>query len=151
MILAVQNIRRNCELGMITPWCERTVIDGMSYGLSAASYDIRIAEDVIISPGDFKLASSLEHFKVPHDIVMIVHDKSSWARRGVAVQNTLFDPGWHGFATLEITNHGHEQIKIKAGWPIAQVVCHLLMEKTDQPYKGKYQNQEAGPQKARYE
>ena len=91
----------------------------------------------------------MERFDLPTDIMMIVHDKSSWARRGLATQNTVFDPGWRGYATLELTNHGKASLIILAGDPIAQVVCHLLTEPTTQPYAGKYQDQEAGPQPAR--
>ena len=80
-----------------------------------------------------------------------MHDKSSWARRGIAVQNTLFDPGWSGYATLELSNHGQEIVTITAGDPIAQIVFHMLDQATEQPYQGKYQDQEAGPQPARLE
>src|SRR5262249_13783349 len=86
---------------------------------------------------------------IPNDVLIVAHDKSSWARRGLAVQNTIFDPGWRGYATLELTNHGRSSLAILAGDPIAQVVCHLLTESTTQPYAGKYQDQEAGPQHAR--
>ena len=65
------------------------------------------------------------------------------------MQNTIFDPGWRGYATLELTNHGRSPLTILAGDPIAQVVCHLLTELTSRPYSGKYQDQEAGPQHAR--
>jgi dCTP deaminase len=134
---------------MIWPFVERGVVRGMSFGLSAASYDVRIAENVTIDPGEFILASTIERFDIPHDVLLVVHDKSSWARRGLAAQNTVFDAGWRGFATLELTNHSRETLVILAGDPIAQVVCHLLMEPTAQPYSGKYQDQEAGPQHAR--
>jgi dCTP deaminase len=90
---------------------------------------------------------------IPNDVLIVAHDKSSWARRGLAVQNTIFEPGWRGYATLELTNHGRSSLTISAGDPIAQVVCHLLTEPTRQPYgfngTGKYQDQEAGPQPAR--
>ena len=134
---------------MIWPFVERDVVRGMSFGLSAASYDVRIAESVTIYPGEFVLASTMERFCIPNDVLMVAHDKSSWARRGLAVQNTIFDPGWRGYATLELTNHGRSSLTILAGDPIAQVVCHLLTEPTTQPYSGKYQDQEAGPQHAR--
>jgi dCTP deaminase len=134
---------------MIWPFAERDVVRGMSFGLSAASYDVRIAESVTIQPGEFVLASTMERFCIPNDILIVAHDKSSWARRGLAVQNTIFDPGWRGYATIELTNHGRSSLAILAGDPIAQVVCHLLTEPTTQPYSGKYQNQEAGPQHAR--
>src|SRR5262249_21848268 len=151
MILPAQEIRRRCASStpMISPFVERDVVRGMSFGLSAASYDIRIAESVTIDPGEFMLASTLERFDIPSDVLIVVHDKSSWARRGLSVFNTVFDPGWRGYATLELTNHGKEALDILAGDPIAQVVCHLLTEPTSQPYSGKYQDQEAGPQPAR--
>jgi dCTP deaminase len=139
---------------MISPFVERDIVRGKSFGLSAASYDIRIAQSVTIHPGGFVLASTLERFCIPHDVLMVVHDKSSHARRGLSVFNTVFDPGWgeppqFAYATLELTNHGRETLTILAGDPIAQVVCHLLTEPTTQPYAGKYQNQEPGPQPAR--
>jgi dCTP deaminase len=134
---------------MISPFVERDVVRGMSFGLSAASYDVRIAQSVTIDPGAFVLASTMERFDIPNDVLIVAHDKSSWARRGLAVQNTIFDPGWRGYATLELTNHGTETLTIQRGDPIAQVVCHLLTESTTQPYDGKYQDQEAGPQHAR--
>ena len=151
MILPAQEIRRRCASStpMIWPFVERDVIRGMSFGLSAASYDVRIAENVSIHPGEFVLASTMERFCIPNDVLIVAHDKSSWARRGLTVQNTVFDPGWRGYATLELTHHGKEALNISAGDPIAQVVCHLLTEPTSQQYAGKYQDQEAGPQPAR--
>jgi dCTP deaminase len=134
---------------MITPFVEHGIVRGMSFGLSCASYDIRIAESVTIHRGEFIRASTLERFDIPTDVLIVVHDKSSWARRGLSVFNTVFDPGWHGYATLELANLGKETLTILAGDPIAQVVCHLLTEPTTQAYAGKYQNQEAGPQPAR--
>jgi dCTP deaminase len=157
VILPAQEIRSRCASSapMISPFVERDVVRGMSFGLSAASYDVRIAESVTLDPGEFVLASTMERFCIPNDVLIVVHDKSSWARRGLAVQNTIFDPGWRGYATLELTNYGRETLTILRGDPIAQVVCHLLTEPTTQPYgfngTGKYQNQEPGPQGARDE
>lgn len=130
---------------MIIPFHERTVVNGMSFGLSAASYDVRIAQTCILDPGEFILASTVEQFDMPNGLVGIVHDKSTWARRGIATQNTLIDPGWHGFLTLELSNHSDEQILINSHSPIAQIVFHMLTENTEQPYRGKYQNQQSGP------
>lgn len=151
MILPAQEIRRRCasRTPMIAPFVERDVVRGMSFGLSAASYDVRIAENVTLYPGEFALASTVERFDIPNDVLIIVHDKSSWARCGLAVQNTVLDAGWRGFVTLELTNHSRDTLTILVGDPIAQVVCHLLTEPTSQPYSGKYQDQEAGPQHAR--
>ena len=78
---------------------------GMSYGLTAAGYDIRLGkirhpdrDNVIVEscwllPGKFLLAASLERLAIPNDLQVIVHDKSSWARQGLALQNTVLEPG----------------------------------------------------------
>ena len=119
----------------------------MSYGLSAAGYDIRIAEDINLKAGEFTLASSLEEFNMPDDVLAYVKDKSTWARQGLAVQNTVIEPGWKGFLTLELTNHRRmETLILRKGMPIAQIVFHRLEAATEQPYDGKYQNQASGAQ-----
>jgi len=152
MILSGQSIRKR---GIFTPFSERTKHNGMSYGLSMAGYDVRIALDglektITLYPGDFILAVTLEHFDMPSDVLGIVHDKSTWARQGIAVQNTVIEPGWKGYLTLEITNHGSDGVVLTSGDPIAQIVCHQLDEPTEQPYDGKYQHQENTPQEARF-
>lgn len=132
------------EEPMIKPFCERTVFEGMTYGLSCAGYDIRVAEEFRIFPHQFVLASSMEKFSMPWDIVGVVHDKSSWARKGLAVQNTILEPGWKGFLTLELTNHRNQQHLVKSGTPIAQIVFHRMDALAEKPYGGKYQNQVRG-------
>ena len=146
MILSAQSIR---DRQPIEPFHERTVCNGMTFGLGPAGYDVRIAENVELIPGGYSLASTIERFIMPDDLISFVHDKSTWARRFVTVQNTVMEPGWRGFLTLEITNHSNESVTIKAGSPIAQIVFHMLDVATTQPYGGKYQDQEAGPQPAR--
>lgn len=142
MILSAQSIRKR---GIFNPFHERTVSNGMTYGLSPAGYDVRVAEDVRVQRfSGYFLASTLEHFNMPNDVLGKVVDKSTWARRFIFVQNTVIEPGWHGFLTLEITNHGPESVFIKAGTPIAQIILQLLDEPTEQPYAGKYQGQRAG-------
>ena len=110
MILSAQTIRK---LKPITPFHERTKEFGMSYGLSAAGYDIRIAEDTNVMFENFCLASSLEHFNMPDDVLAYVKDKSTWARQGLAVQNTVIEPGWKGYLTLELTNHSYKILELK--------------------------------------
>ena len=131
---------------------------GMSYGLSACGYDIRIAEDVSLPylgeasySSPFSLASAIEEFDVNSQIVGFVKDKSSWARQGLSVFNTVIEPGWRGFLTLELINNGPKRLNIKAGTPIAQVVFQFLDAPTILPYTGKYQDQQAGPQGYRKE
>jgi len=130
---------------------------GTSFGLSMCGYDIRLDQDVWLPPGMTVLASTLERFTMPLDVVGIVHDKSTWARRGISVQNTVIEPGWSGFLTLELLYSPlchpavsrTDGMKIIAGSPIAQVIFHQVSEMTEGYGDGKYQNQERGPQEAR--
>jgi len=165
MILSAQTIRHRCFNGsMITPFHERTVSQGKTFGLGAAGYDVRVefnvgnmvnfsapiryADGYSNSGRVFLLASTMERFIMPDNVMGIVHDKSSWARKGLTVQNTVIEPGWAGFLTLELAYHGESELTVCYGDPIAQIVFHLLDEVTEQPYRGKYQNQERGPQEA---
>ena len=148
MILSSQSIRRR---GILTPFLERSKSHGMSYGLGPAGYDVRIRESMHLSPGQAKLASTLEHFDMPADVLGMVADKSTWARRFLTVQNTIIEPGWTGYLTLELTNHSDVSIRLEEGMPIAQIIFHLLDEPTEQVYRGKYQGQGPRPIKAIYE
>lgn len=149
-VLSAQTIRR---LGLVEPLVERQQHpeSGCSFGLSSCGYDIRLDQDITIHPGSFVLASSMEKFHMHHDVVGVVHDKSTWIRRGLMVHNTVLEPGWTGFLTLELAYHLHmgTTLRLAKGTPIAQVLFHRLDQPTDQTYKGKYQNQERGPQEAR--
>jgi dCTP deaminase len=117
---------------------------GVSYGLAEAGYDIRIKQAIILHPfRRFRLASTIEKFQMPSTMVAIVHDKSSWARRGLSVFNTVIEPGWTGYLTLELVYHGWKILKIPAGAGIAQVLFHEVIETAE--YRGKYQNQPDRP------
>jgi dCTP deaminase len=155
MILSAQSIRARClerTPPLLTPFVERSVSSGgRSFGLSSASYDVRIDQDVVVSPHGFVLASTIERFNMHVDLAGTVRDKSSWARLGLAVQNTHLDPGWCGFLTVELSNHSDTEIRIARGEPVAQLVFELLDRPTELPYRGKYYNQERGPQPARQE
>ena len=137
---------------LVSPFSERTVESGKTFGLSAAGYDVRVVVGLgnvlKLSPGGFVLAATMEHFCMPRDVIGMVHDKSSWARKGLAVQNTVIEPGWRGFLTLELTNHGEDDLFVVTGDPIAQIVFQFLDTPTEQPYTGKYQDQKYGPQPA---
>lgn len=144
---------------------------GVSYGLAEAGYDIRIKQEVIFRPhlggfqalvdglavdakGDrigerFALASAIEEFQMPDHLVGVVHDKSTWARKRLSVLNTVIEPGWRGFLTLELVYHGHDHLVIPAGAGIAQILFHELH--TPAAYTGKYQHQEDRPVEARHE
>jgi dCTP deaminase len=136
---------------------------GVSHGLAEVGYDIRIKQTVQFRPsnsggrieryeeglepsyadGSFILASAIEEFKMPDHLMGIVHDKSSWARKGLSVFNTVIEPGWRGFLTLELVYHGQEPLLIPAGAGIAQVVFHQISAPA--VYDGKYQDQADRP------
>lgn len=145
MILSAQSIR---ALKPLQPFHERTTAHGLTFGISPAGYDVRIAEDLLMWPGRFVKASTVEAFDMPATVLAHVTDKSTWARRGLCVQNTVIEPGWRGFLTLELTMHAWSFLRIKAGMPIAQILFLSLDMPTEQPYCGKYQDQLAGSQPA---
>ena len=147
---------------------EKIRFKGTSYGLSEAGYDIRIKQDVtfikdafgdrviVREPdgteeaffGSFCLASSIEAFDMPRNLVGVVHDKSTWARKALSVFNTVIEPGWIGKClTLELVFHGSGVLHIPAGAGIAQVLFHSLVEEGDYG-DGKYQNAHDRPQPA---
>ena len=127
------------------PFCERTKEHGMTYGLGPAGYDVRIAERLTLNPGEAALASTIEDFDMPTDVLGKVADKSTWARRFLAAQNTIIEPGWYGHLTLELSNHGRETIYLIAGMPIVQIIFQLIDEPVENPYNGKYQDQKPSP------
>jgi dCTP deaminase len=139
-------------------------LNNVSHGLAEVGYDIRIKQTVEFCPntdingylkpglifvdgevsrGNFCLASAIEEFDMPVDLVGIVHDKSTWARCGLSVFNTVIEPGWKGFLTLELVYHGQTKLVIPAGTGIAQVIFHRLDEPAS--YSGAYQNQKDEP------
>ena len=158
-ILSGQTIRR---LRPLSPLREKHLdSNGCSCGLSIAGYDITLDHDAVFEPGSFTLVSAAEHFDMPFNIIGVVHDKSSLARKGLAVQNTVIEPGWRGYLTMEVTNHNpkpawwnlwgwyarHDgRIARRKGDAIAQVLFHILDEPAEKPYDGKYQDQKRGPQ-----
>lgn len=142
---------------------EKYTTHGVSHGLTEAGYDLRIKQaitffkhkgesiiqlmhpdgEVVESTGKFALASAIEEFQMPNNLMGIVHDKSSWARRGLSVFNTCIEPGWAGHLTLELVYHGEDDLFIPAGSGIAQVIFHDLTETAK--YTGKYQGQADKP------
>jgi dCTP deaminase len=149
MILPYQEIKDRCKYDdLLEPAVERSKAFGMSYGYSAAGYDVRVGGAHFVPAGGFELAATFEHFTMPNDLLGQVCDKSSWARQGLALQNTIIEPGWRGYLTLELTNHSDEGIFIPFGSPIAQIIFMRLTEPTVMPYHGKYQDQPPGPQEA---
>ena len=124
---------------------EKVSFLGYSWGLTECGYDIRIKQPVTMFLGRrFVLASSMEEFQVPNNLMGRVLNKSSWARQGIdASMTTNIEPGWKGFLTIELRYAGWKPIHIPAGVGIAQVVFESVMH--PRPYRGKYQNQEDKP------
>ncbi len=161
------------EYKMIEPFEPVQVKKGMSYGVSSYGYDFRLSDEFkifdpdkdtvmdpkkfpnecfknfkgdycIIPPNSFILARSLEYFRIPRNILTICEGKSSYARCGVIVNVTPFEPQWEGFVTLSISNTAPVPARIYAGEGIAQVIFLESDEECETSYKdkkGKYQAQ----------
>jgi len=164
------------ECGMIEPYEPSQVRDGViSYGVSSYGYDIRVADEFkiftnvysavvdpknfdtksmvdfkgeicIIPPNSFALARTVEYFRIPRDILTICVGKSTYARCGIIVNVTPFEPEWEGFVTLEISNTTPLPAKIYANEGIAQVLFFQADDVCTTSYadkKGKYQKQKS--------
>jgi len=162
------------EYQMIVPFSERQVKSRViSFGLSSYGYDIRVADEFkvfttlnatiidpknfdsnsfvdvkgkvcIIPPNSFVLARTVEYFKIPRNILTICLGKSTYARCGIIVNVTPFEPEWEGYATLEISNTTPLPAKIYANEGIAQIIFLEADEVCQTSYKdkkGKYQAQ----------
>ena len=163
------------EHGMIEPFEDRQVREGVvSYGLSSYGYDIRVADEFkvftninstvvdpknfdarsfvdmktdvcIIPPNSFALARTLEYFRIPRNVLTICVGKSTYARCGLIVNVTPFEPEWEGFVTLEISNTTPLPARVYANEGIAQVLFFQSDEPCEVSYadkKGKYQKQQ---------
>jgi dCTP deaminase len=163
------------EHGMIEPFEDRQVRDGVvSYGLSSYGYDIRVADEFkvftninstvvdpknfdarsfvdvkghicIIPPNSFALSKTVEYFRIPRDVLTVCVGKSTYARCGLIVNVTPFEPEWEGFVTLEISNTTPLPAKVYANEGIAQVLFFQSDETCEVSYadkKGKYQRQQ---------
>jgi len=157
---------------MIEPFADRQVREGViSYGVSSYGYDMRVAPEFkiftnalsavvdpkrfdpksfvdvcIVPPNSFALASSVEYFRIPRNCLTICVGKSTYARCGIIVNVTPFEPEWEGFVTLEISNTTPLPAKIYANEGIAQVLFFTADEGDEceisyKDKKGKYQAQ----------
>jgi dCTP deaminase len=98
----------------------------------------------IIPPNSFALARTLEYFRIPRSVLTVCVGKSTYARCGIIVNVTPFEPEWEGTATLEISNTTPLPAKIYANEGIAQVLFFEADEVCETSYadkKGKYQAQ----------
>lgn len=132
-------------LGNYTEEYHRECLEKALFGYCVTKHTDGTEKETI---GRFVLASSVEEFQMPSKVVATVKDKSTWARQGLSVFNTVAEPGWNGFLTLELVFHGHKPVEISSGQGIAQVLFDELSEDGDYA-DGKYQNQENKPVEAR--
>jgi dCTP deaminase len=165
--------RRLVNDGLATTIMEREQVSAISYGCSSYGYDLRVADDFklftptrtqlvdpknfsedcfdtikgkgycIIPPNSFALAYSVERFKIPENVMVVVVGKSTYARCGIIINVTPGEPGWEGHWTLEISNTTPIPAKVYANEGLCQA---LFFQGTPcaTPYaNGKYQDQDA--------
>ncbi len=167
--------RMALEHDMINPFAERQVREGcISYGVSSYGYDMRVSDEfkvftngnaamvdpkqfdersfvtvktdcAVIPPNSFALARSVEYFKIPRNVLTLCFGKSTYARCGIVVNVTPFEPEWEGYVTMSISNTGPLPAKIYANEGLCQVVFLQSDEPCEISYKdrkGKYQAQQ---------
>ena len=166
--------KMSLEHDMINPFSEKQVREGViSYGLSSYGSDLRVADEFkiftnvnnalvdpkrfdeksfvtvqtdacIVPPNSFALARSVEYFKIPRSVLTICVGKSTYARCGIIVNVTPFEPEWEGFVTLEISNTTPLPARIYANEGLCQIIFFESDEVCETSYadrKGKYQAQ----------
>jgi dCTP deaminase len=118
------------------------------HGMSALSLDDEIhyreieAEEIIVPPKSFLLATTMEYIRLPNNVTAFVEGRSSIGRMGLFIQNAGWvDPGFEGEITLEVFNANSLPIKLTAGRRICQLVFAFMDKETKNPYRGKYQGQ----------
>lgn len=159
---------------MIEPFVDKQVSKGIiSYGLSSCGYDLRVASEFkiftnlhnsivdpknfkqnsfvdvvtdvcIIPPNSFALARSVEYFRIPRNVLTICLGKSTYARCGIIVNVTPFEPGWEGYVTLEISNTTSLPVMVYSGEGLAQVLFFESDGECEVSYdmrQGKYMHQ----------
>ena len=162
------------ERRMIEPFVDDQVREGViSYGVSSYGYDVRVGDEFkvftnvyntvvdpknfdprsfvdvktdvcIVPPNSFALARTIEYFRIPRDVLTICLGKSTYARCGIIVNVTPFEPEWEGHVTIEISNTTPLPARIYANEGIAQVLFFQSDEPCARSYKdkkGKYQAQ----------
>ncbi len=166
--------RMALEQGMIEPFVDGQRREGViSYGLSSYGYDMRMADEYkiftnvrsaivdpkdfsddsfvdhqgdicVIPPNSFVLARSMEYFRIPRSVLTLCVGKSTYARCGLIVNVTPFEPEWEGYVTLEISNTTPLPARVYSNEGIAQVIFFEADEGCEVSYadkRGKYQNQ----------
>jgi dCTP deaminase len=107
--------------------------------LQPASYDLRIAEDLVLPQGICTLAHSLEQVELPADLAATLRTRSSFGRRGVLVTAGFVDPGFRGQLTLGLVNMGPEPLAVRKHDRVVQMIIHQVAG-AEQAYEGRYQD-----------
>lgn len=119
-----------------------------SYQKEDGTFNTFEADELVLSPGEFVLATTEEYFRFPNFLHGMLQGKSSWARLGLYVESAgLFDSGFHGEAVVELTNQGKAPLNLKSGMPVAQMIFIRNLP-VKHPYykKGHYQGQKGATQ-----
>lgn len=115
-------------------------IDNQAYRNNTENESIdELKTTITIKPKEFLLCETVEHFDMPNDVVGLVFDKSTYARKGIAAFNTVIEPGWKGCLTLELVNHSNKPQELVIGAGIVQVIFFKNPISCEHPYDGKYQ------------
>jgi dCTP deaminase len=104
-----------------------------------ASYDLRVAEEYLVRQGACTLVPSLEWIELPVDLAATLRCRSSFARRGVIISGGFVDPGFRGQLTLCLINMGGEDIVIRPGERVVQMIIQEVSS-GERPYNGRYQD-----------
>jgi dCTP deaminase len=159
--------------GMIEPFESGQISKGkISYGLSSYGYDLRVADEYkiftnvnssivdpkefdprsfvdfkgpicVVPPNSFALARSVEYFRIPRDVITLCVGKSTYARCGIIVNVTPFEPEWEGYVTLEISNTTPLPAKIYS----FEGICQVLFFEGSAPCRTSYQDKNGKYQK----
>lgn len=111
-----------------------------------SSLEREISDSLVLAPGNYCLGRTIEYFRIPRDVLTICYGKSTYARCGVVVNVTPFEPEWEGYATIAISNCSGRPVRIYANEGIGQVIFLTADGVCDVSYadrKGKYQAQQA--------
>jgi len=154
--------------GMIDPFSPRQVTAGtISYGLSSYGYDLRLADEFQIftppaggildpkaiprdcyrehrgdlceiPPGGYVLGRTVEYLRIPRDVLTLSVGKSTYARAGVLVNVTPFEPEWEGFPTVSLANTTPVPVRLYAH----EGICQVLFFQSDEPCEVSYQDRQ---------
>jgi dCTP deaminase len=158
--------RMSEQFRMIDPFCPAQVSDGViSYGLSSYGYDLRLADEFKIFrppkavrvnpksipsnyyvdlhaphcdiPGNgYVLGRTVEYLRIPRDVLTLCVGKSTYARAGILVNVTPFEPEWEGFVTVSIANTTPVPVRVFAN----EGLCQVLFFQSDEPCEISYKD-----------